>query len=97
MKKLRPAVPECCFILIAFENKFFTAAQAITLAKILSDAADEKVRPLARGLKNPRQHCGRRRFPMRSAYDNGMLSRKKNLFQHFRQRTIRNPAIQNFF
>src|SRR5713101_730495 len=93
MKKLGSAVPEGRLVFVSFEDEFHPAAKAVTLAKILRHAADEKVRPLPRRLEKPCQHCGGRRFAMCSTDDDGMLSRQKHFFENLRHRAVRNAPI----
>src|SRR5260370_4808801 len=93
MKKLGPAVPERGLILVAFKNELFPAAKPITLAKVFRHASHEKIRPLARSVKNPSQHRRRGGFSMCAADDNGMASGKKDILQNPRHQAVRNLSV----
>ncbi len=54
VQKFRSFVEERGIVFIAFENKFSSAAEAETPAKILRYAADQKIRATARDRQNPR-------------------------------------------
>src|SRR5438876_417647 len=95
VKKLGPAIPKCGFILVAFEDELFPAAESVTLSKVFRHASYGKIWPFARCLENPSQHRRGGGFSMGSADDDRMPFGKKHFFQHFRHRPIRNPAIQH--
>ena len=97
MEKFRAAVPESCFVLVAFENHFTSLPEAVAFAEILGDAADEKSWLLSGGVENPGQHCGGSGFSVRAADHDGMLSREKHFFEDFRHGAIRNFALECFF
>src|SRR6266849_6176499 len=97
VKKFRPAVPERRLVLVALQNELLPAAEPITLLEVFRHTPNEKIWPLPRNMENPGQHCGRSRFSMCSADDDGVSFREKYFLQNFRHRTIRNLAVQHFF
>src|SRR3984957_17181927 len=96
VKKFRPAIPERRLVLVPFENKFVAIFKPVTLPEIFGHAANEKIRLAPRNMKNPRKHRRCRGLAMSAAHYDRMLSRQKLFFQHFRQRSIRNLAIEHF-
>ena len=80
VKEFRAAVPESGFVFVAFENHFSSLPEAIALAEVLGDAADEKSWLLSGGVKNPSKHRSSGGFSVRAADDDRMLSGKKNFF-----------------
>ena len=71
--------------------------EAVALAKIFGDATNEESRLLAGGMKNPREHRSGRGLAVSAADDDGMFAGKKNFFENFRHRAVRNFAFERFF
>src|SRR5882724_575054 len=97
VEELWAAVPESGFVFVAFENHFSSLPEAIALAEILGDAADEKSWLLSGGVENPGKHRSSSGFSVRAADDNGMFSGKKNFFQNFRHGAIKNLTAKCLF
>src|SRR3989442_8170187 len=92
-----PAVPEGSLILIAFENEFLAAAEAVAFSEVFGYTANEEVRPLPRSVKNPGEHGRRGGFPMGAADHDGMAPREEKFLQYLRKGAIRNPPVKRFF
>src|SRR4029077_7028270 len=97
VEELWAAVPESGFVFVAFENHFNSLPEAIALAEVLGDAADEKSWLFSGGVKNPGKHRSSGGFSVRAADDHRMFSGKKHFFQNFRHGPVRNFTAECFF
>src|SRR5262249_35460679 len=97
VEKLRAAIPNGGFVLVALQNEFPAAFQAIAAAEIFSDTTDEKIWLATGDVENPGEHRSGGGFTVRAADDNGMLARQKELLKHFGQRAVHELAIEDLF
>ena len=90
-------VPIGGIVFVAFENEFGTAGEAVALAEIFGDTADEEIRMLSRHVEDPGEHGGGGGFSVRAADDDGMLAGEKFFFEDFGQRAMRELAVEHLF
>jgi len=95
MQKLGSLVEERRIVLIAFQDEVLPLPQSEAAAEIFRDAAYEKGRLLARGLKNPREHRSSRRLAVRAGHHDGLACPQKQIGQRFRQRAKKNALVQH--
>jgi len=96
VEEFRGLVPVGGIVFIALEDKFLAAGEAIALAKILGDAADEEIRLFPGHMKNPGEHGGGGGFAVSAADDDRVPSRQEFFFEDFGKGAIRQLAIENF-
>src|SRR4029077_350236 len=71
VKEFWAAVEEGRLVFITLENELFSATQSVAaVGKIRNHTADEKVRPAARGVKDPGEHGGGGGLAVSSSDDN---------------------------
>ena len=97
VQKFRPLVEKRGIVLVAFEDKFVSAAQAEAAPKIFGHAADQEIRMPPGVMQNPGKHGRRRGFSMRAGDDERIVARQKEFLERLRKRTIRNFAIEDRF
>ncbi len=98
VQKLRPVIEERGLILVAFDDEFFAAAQAVAaFAEIRRHAANQKIRAPSGDVKNPREHGRGRGLAVRSGHHDRGVPRNEILFEQLRHRAVRNFFVENIF
>ena len=98
VQKLRPAIEERSLILVAFDDEFFAAAQAVAaFAEIRRHAANQKIRAPPGDMKNPREHGRGRGLAVGSGHHDRSVPRNEIFFEQLRHRAVRQFFVENIF
>src|ERR1700687_104601 len=95
MKKFGSAIEKRCLVFIPFQNKLFSAAQTVALAKIFSYSTNKKIGAPSSHLENPRQHrrsCG---LAVSTGHYQGFVTGKKEFLENLGHRTARYFLVQD--
>ena len=89
VQEFRAAVEEGGFVLVAFDDEFFPAAEAVAaFAEIRSDAADQEIRLASGDVKNPGEHGRGGGFAMRAGDDDRGVAGNEIFLEKLRHRAV---------
>src|SRR6516162_10810483 len=85
VEEFRGFIPIGAIVLVAFEDEFRTAPEAVAFAEILGDTADEEIWVFSCYLEDPGEHGRGGSFAVRAGDNDGVFAGEELLFEDLRK------------